>query len=62
MNNDHLKPLVVASLIIAVMTLEDLFNNSSCFNGSTFDSNALSWNVDSGITSMCTSCGGSVGC
>lgn len=63
MNNVLLIPLIGASLIISVMSLEDVFNNSSCFNGPAFDSNALSWNVDSDIISVCNgSCGGSVGC
>lgn len=45
MNNILLQSMAVASSIIAVMTLEDIFNNSSCFNGPAFDSNALSWNL-----------------
>lgn len=51
-----------ASSIISVMSLEDLFNNSSRFNGPMFDSNALLWTVDSDDSPICELCGGDVGC
>lgn len=62
MNNNHLKPMAGASSIISVMSLEDLFNNSSRFNGPMFNSNALLWNVDSDDFPTCHNCDDDGGC